>query len=263
MSSMKKNETSPNIISVGSIFSTAWGKLPGAKAPIWSIAITFVLLGALIEWMSLHYINTENETLLYTLRHILIPILTNLCIAPFYAGSFMVAIRHVCSKPINMRSGYRYFNQYVAIATAMVIIGILSNLVVMVVNFPTLANYFGSKEPYLELFAGIYSLFVYALFVFTLPLIIDQRYKITKALLASVKLAKPHLLKIVVIFVLAYLCIFLATIPALIALSIGKWAVLRLLGSLFFIIALIWLLPFFFLLCAELYHRIVLTRSSS
>jgi len=254
----KRNNNSATAVYISNTFNTAWSKLSGAKAPIWSVAITFVFLGALIEWLTQRYLTAENGTVLYILRYAIIPILTNLCIAPFYGGSLMVAIQHVRGQSIHLLSGYRYFQYYIPTAICMVIIGFLSNLAAMIINLPPLASLFGSKLPYLELAAGIYSLVIYALFLFSIPLVLDQHYKVSTALITSVKRAVPYLPKIIILFLLAYLFVFLATIPALIALGLEKWAFLKLIGSLFFIAVLIWLLPFFLLLCAELYQRIIL-----
>jgi len=243
-------------ISVTSVFSKAWSLVHGSKGAIWSVAVLILLIAATLEWITNRVIGIDIQHTHYAIRYILLPILTNLFIAPFYAGGVMVAIKRVRGESINIKSGYQYLRQFLALAITMIVVGLISNLLTMVINIPTIAFALGRSLPYFDIAAVLFSLAVYTFFILSIPMIIDKQYTPGQALLASPMLVKQKWLQIFLIFLVTYLCLFVLLIPTFLGLILSN-STLMLIGSVIIIAALIWLLPFVFLLTGVIYHRLV------
>lgn len=242
-------------ITISGVYKNAWSRLHGSKGAIWIVAILIILIAITIEYFS-KWIRTDSQTVHYWLSYIIVPIVVNLAIALFYGGSFMVAIKCARDEEINLRSGFQYRDRYWPAAIVMAIVGLISNLVVIIINIPPIAQAVGRRLPYFDLLGALFSLLVYAFFISSVPLIMDKNKGIGEALSESLQKVKSHWLRIFVIFFLAYLVLFLSYLPTVIGLAIGS-NTLMLIGALIFVAILIWLLPFLFLLGGDIYHRLV------
>ena len=243
-------------ITVTSVFSKAWSLVHGSKGAIWSVAILIILIAGTLEWLFNRIIGINLQNAHYFIRYLMLPIITNIAIASFYAGSIMVAIKRTRNESVDRKTGFQYFHQFVPIAITLVIVGLIGNLFTMIVNIPAIAHALGSFLPYLDLISVLFSLIVYTLFLLSVPMITDKQYTTGQALAASPMLVGPHWFRIFLIFILAYLCIFIVTIPTFIGLIFNS-SIMTMIGGVIAIVAMIWLMPFLFLLVAEIYHRLV------
>jgi len=243
-------------ISVIAVFSNAWKLVKGSKGPIWNVAILILLIAATLEWASNRMIDINLQHTHYFIRYITLPILTNILIAPFYAGAIMVAIHHTRGETINIKSGFQYFHRLIPILITVVIIGLVSSLLTMIINIPQIAYSLGKALPYFDLIALIFKLFVYSIFVLSVPMVIDKNYSPGEALATSVLIVKPHCLRVFAIFFTAYLCLFIILTPTFLGLILNN-DTLMIIGSVINVFLLIWLLPFAFLLIGDIYHRLV------
>ncbi len=243
-------------MTIRSIFSKAWSLVHGSKAAIWNIAILIMLVSITLEWIVNRILGFNSQHTHYFTRYIMLPILTNLLIAPFYAGSVMVAIQRARGELVNVKSGYQFFHRYIPIAITMVIVGFISNLIVMIINIPALASTLGRSLPFFDIISVLFSVLIYTFFILSIPMVIDKQYTPGQALSASVILVKPHWFRVFVIFILTYLCLSIATILLFLGPTL-KSSIIMIIGAVIFIAAMIWLLPFLFLLIGVIYHRLL------
>jgi len=242
-------------LSIGCVFKSAWQKLHGSKASIWSIAIVTLLIILTIAYLS-NLITTTSQLMHYVLSFVFFPVVLYLLIGPFYGSSFMIAIKRFRNEAVDIKTGYQYLQHYTKTAVTMMIIGIISNIISMILNIPWIEQALGRSLPYFDLLGGLFSLLIYSLFILSVPLVIDKNYNVGQALKASFNSVKPQVIRVFLIFLLAYLLLFIIYIPAIIGLILHNGLVI-LLGGLFFIIVLAWFLPFLFLLGGTIYHRLV------
>jgi len=225
------------------------------KGSVWSIAIVIILIILTIAFIS-NFITIQKQALHYWLSYLIFPIILYLLIGPFYGGSFMVVIKRFRNEEVNIKTGYQYLHRYVATAITMAIIGLISNLISIIINIPAIRLSLGHGLLYFDLLGGLFSLLVYALFILSVPLVIDKNYSVGQALSESLKKVKSHWLRVFAILFLAYLILFILYIPAITGLVLHN-GLLTLLGGVFFIVVLIWFLPFLFLLAGDIYHRLI------
>lgn len=243
-----------NKITIKSIYKDAWEKLHGSKKAIWAIAIVNLLIILTIAYFA-NAIATQSQSLHYWLSYIIFPVALYLFIGPFYGSSMMVAIKHLRGEPVTIKTGYQYLHRYIPVAITMAIIGLVSNIISIITNIPSIAETLGPSLPYFDLLSGLFSLFVYVFFLLAIPLIMDKNYKVGQALRESLKKIKSYWLRACVIFLLAYLILFVTYIPAIAGLVLHS-TIVTLFGGAFFIAILIWFLPFLFLLAGSIYLRL-------
>jgi hypothetical protein len=245
-----------NHLSIINTLKSAWTALEGTKMPIWSIAVLFILITATLEWVTNWIIHFDSQQHHYWVNHIIIPVITNFCVAVFYGGGIMVAIHHKRKTIINLKTGYQYLHRFWPAAAAMVIIGFLSNLMTIFINIPAIAQKIGQRLAYFDLTSTLFSLIVESIFILSIPLIMDKNQDTKTALLHSLKITKPHVIQIFFLLLLTYLGLFLSALPMIIGVSFNHPTLLTI-GTFFFVAAMIWLLPFLFLVTGEIYHQLV------
>ncbi|MCB1827243.1 MAG: hypothetical protein KDH94_02375, partial [Coxiellaceae bacterium] len=144
-----------NEITISGVYKNAWSRLHGAKGSIWSIAALMLLISLTIDW-SVGFIRVDSITTHFWLAYVVIPAVTAAIIAPFYAGSFMVAILRARNEPINLRTGFQYKPYYLKVAVTWVIVTLLSELMLTIINIPAIANATGTALPYLDLIGYLF-----------------------------------------------------------------------------------------------------------
>lgn len=245
-----------NELRIRNTFKNAWSRLHGSKKSIWSIAVLVILISATIEYFSKWLFLVDSTAFHYWARYIIVPIIMSLLIGPFYGGSLMVAIQCARGESINIKSGYEYFHRYSQAAILMAIIALASNLMVIILNIPSVAESVGLSMPYFDLLGALFSFAIYSLFVLSIPLAIDKNKSVSESLIESIKIIKPHWLRVFFIFFLAYLVLFIFYVPIVLGLSFSS-ATITIIGVSVFVFFMIWFLPFLFLLGGEIYHQLV------
>ena len=89
----------------------------------------------------------------------------------------------------------------------------------------------------------------------SIPLITDKNKSPIQSLLRSFKLVKTCWFRVLVILLIGYTFIALAMAPTLLGLIVHPWVIV--LGIAIFVVALMWLLPFLFLLEGVIYSKLV------
>ena len=245
-----------NKIPIIKTLKTAWHELAGTKMPIWSIAVLFILLTATVEWIANAFIQFDSPHSHYWIHHILAPIIIDFSVGVFYGGGIMVAIHHKRKTKVDIKTGYQYLHRFWPAATAMMIIGFLSSLPTLFINIPIIAQRLGTRLPYLDLASILFSFIIDAIFILSIPLIMDKNESAKAALVHSFKITKPHVISIFLLLFLSYCGLFLSALPILIGTSFNHPLILTF-GIVFFVAAMIWLLPFLFIVTGEIYYRLV------
>ncbi len=219
----------------------AWRLLKGSQLILWLGALAWVGITALIlilGWL-----------LNLPLGSIPLTWLTLIITAPLFAGLNMVAIKHVRGEPISIKTGFSYFNQWISLAGAFLLICILSTLVIflsnMILNISSL-HYFVPSFLLASVSTVIFNA-AYAFLIFTIPLITDLKMPIIKALAVSIQTTQKHWLKILSLLLIFYalnlISLFSCEIPFV--------------GIICYIIISFWLIPFIFLSIGLAYHQLV------
>lgn len=234
----------------------AWQSIRGSKAAIWLVAIIMIIIGGLLNLLVYRLFQIDFENPPYWIRYIGIPIITNLIIAPFYAGALMCAIRHIRGEKISPRCGFQYFNYYFSVAIAMTIVAFIASLGVLIVNLPTVSRVLGHSRGWFDILAALFSTFVYTFFLLTIPLITDKNQQPVEAMQQSIQIIKPHWLRVFAILIITYVIVLLFTTPMMLG-EIFSNTILLMIGIALLVIALIWIIPWVFLIQATIYHRLV------
>lgn len=253
-----QTEKSTNLISIKIIatLNHAFRKIKGCKGAIWSAVLIIVLISILINLITFTLFGIDERNVPYWMRYILVPIITNAIIAPFYAGAVMCAIKHIRGEKISVTCGFQYFKHYIHLAIAMIIIGFIASIGMMIINMPTVVNALSADKGGYELLASLYSVIIYALFILTIPLIADHKKQALSAMQASIRMVLPHLLKIFIIIFISYLLILIISIPIFMSLIYSNPTLLAI-GTIILIAASIWFIPWIFTIQGSIYYQLV------
>lgn len=234
----------------------AWKHIKGAKLAIWLVVICMILISTLLNLLVYSLFGIDEMHTPYWIRFILMPILSNVLVAPFYAGAVMTAIQHIRGEKTVPASGFFYFKYYLPLAIALIIITFIASIGMMIINIPTVAASFGKNISWLEGLAALYSTIIYTFFILTIPLIADKNKQPFKAMRASFNLVKPHWLKVFAIILISYFVILLFTVPLFLGISFMKTLAI-IIGGIILIGAAIWLIPWIFMIQGMIYHLLV------
>lgn len=241
---------------LGSILEEAWNLVRGSKLPLLLVSLVMFVIAALFQFVVYKMLGVDSKNPPYLLRFILMPIFTNILIAPFYAGAVITAIKHGRQELIGFASGFKYFKQWGPLGVAMVMIGIIASIVVWIINLPSITNLLSFTKPFVEITAGLVSTIIYSLFLLTMPLIVDKNLGVMDAFKTSVNNTKAHWPKIFVLFILIYLFLFACVLPMMLGMFLGNIFAIGL-GLVIFAVAMVWLLPYTFLILGVIYRRLV------
>lgn len=246
--------TKKNIHMTGTI-SESFSSLKGIKGYLWILIILMIAITALLNFISHDILKIDIKNPPFYFAYIVLPIITNIIIAPFYAGAIMVCVKHLRQEVINIKTGFSYFHLYFQLGLAMAIIGFLGSLFIVIMNIPALVTVLGQHKLWLDVVGGIYSLLIYTFFILTIPLIADKKYRPLQAMMESIKRVSHHWIKVLIIIILTYLIIVLCTIPLLIGVMLAHFY-LVILGGVVLAILLIWVLPFLFMIQSMIYYKL-------
>jgi len=241
---------------VWEIIRQAWELVGGSKWPIWAIALFIVGIVSLIIQLIIAYIfriDIKAPPMIY--QYLILPCINSIVIAPFFGGAVMVGITRARGKAISPKSGYQYFRKTLALMITMLIMALLANIINTFVHLHTVVATLGLGAGWLNILAAIISLLVYVFLFLSVPLVTDKNLAPLKALKLSFKVVKHCWFKVLILFITVYLFFLIAMIPLFVGTLIHPYA--RLLGIGILIAALIWLIPFVFLVEGVLYHKLV------
>lgn len=252
---MEETHQATKKISITGTISESFNSLKGIKGYLWLLIILMIAITALLNFISHDVLKIDVKEPPFYFAYIILPIITNIIIAPFYAGAIMICVSHLRQETIKIKTGFSYFNLYFQLGLAMAIIGFLGSLFIIILNIPALANILGQHKIWLDFVGGIYSLFIYTFFILTIPLIADKKYRPLHAMKESCKRISSHWIKILIIIVLTYLIMLLCTIPLLVGVLLGHFYIV-ILGGVLLAILLIWVLPFLFMIQGMIYYKL-------
>lgn len=237
------------------IINDAWRLVHGHKGPLWAIAIfigvTSIVLQFLISWI--FHIDPQNPSITY--RYLIMPLVNNIIIAPFFGGAVMVAVLCARGKPVHARTGFGYLSQSVAVIITMFLIALLANIITYLVHLPQIAIALNGHIGWLNLLATLISILVYVFCFISVPLVLDKNKSPVAALITSFHLIKHYWFKTLILLIIIYVFLIIAMIPLYIGAMIHPYA--KLAGAVVMVVALIWLMPFVFLIQGVLYHKVV------
>ena len=186
----------------------AWRLLRGTKLALWTTSLAWIGMAAVIlgvAWgisLLMPPAIASNHFTLLALTWIMI-----MLTAPLFAGMNMVAIKRVRNEPVNIRTGFQYFNQWLPLAFAFLVISLITTIIVALV---TLTIDFGILPLFTDqtrnhwlllisvtLFSTLIFNLTYALLIFIIPLIADRKIAVFQALKTIRADCKNSLVKII------------------------------------------------------------------
>jgi hypothetical protein len=250
--------TVTNHLNITNNLIQAWRLVKGAKLSFWTASLAWVGMAAVILGAAWGISLLTPPAIAF--NHFTLLALTWIIImltAPLFAGMNMVAIKRVRNEPVNIRTGFQYFNQWLPLAFAFLVISLITTIIVALV---TLTIDFGILPLFTDqtrnhwlllisvtLFSTLIFNFTYALLIFIIPLIADRKIAVLQALKTSVQTAKTHWLKLFNLLIIFYALNFLALLACEIPF----------IGLICYIVINIWLIPFIFLNIGVAYHQLI------
>lgn len=237
------------------IIGQAWELVSGSKWPIWAIAILIGVVSIVLQVIIAYIFRIDMKAPPMVYQYLILPCINSIVIAPFFGGAVMVGITRARGKTIGPKLGYQYFGKTLPLMITMLIMALLANIINTIVHIPAIAIPLGFQAGWLNLIAAIISILVYVFLFLSVPFVIDKDLAPLTALKMSFEVVKHCWFKVLILFILVYLFFLIAMIPLFIGTLIHPYA--RLLGAAILIGALIWLIPFAFLVEGVLYHKLV------
>lgn len=236
----------------------AWRLLKGTKLPVWVTCLGWLVmtLGILgVAWvikLVAPWTNSLPRVSLMVLTWVII-----MLTAPLFAGMHMIAIKRARNESVNVFSGFQYFRQWLPLALGFLIIAFISFILIGVITLGIsfgLAQLFHSQEHPPILLALITALtsaiiinLAYALMIFLIPLIADQRRGVFYALKTSAATARKNWIKLfdllLIFYGINFVTLLICEIPFV--------------GFICYVIINIWLIPFIFLNIGIAYHQLI------
>lgn len=248
-------QTAKAKFSILGVLRDAWHFVDGSKLPIWAIAIFIGVVAFFLQWliMALFSIDPQNPSPLY--RYLLVPVINNVVIAPFFGGAVMVAVFRARGEPASGIVGYHYFSKTLPLMLLMLIIAVAANLITYLAHLPSLSTLLGDHVGFINILGAIISILVYVFSFLSVPLLLDKKLSPLQALLTSCRIIASCWLKTLVLIIIVYACFIIAMIPLYIAAMIHPYV--KIVGAIIVIILLFWLIPFLFLVQGVVYHRLI------
>ena len=257
--SQLRTDNKPSSLTIGSVLNEAWSLVKGSKWPIWAIMLGLIAVAALLQIMQFTIFGDDPKHLSYMARYLYFPIITNAIIAPFYAGTIMVAIKRARGEQVSAGSGYQYCNRYLPTATVMVVVAFIASLGIIIINVPTVLQTLEQTRTlffFALLLALFFSVLVYTFFLLSIPLTVDKKYNPSQAMANSILWVKPYWFKILLLFIIVDFYIIAAAIPMYLGMLFMN-TIIMFIGICLFLLALVWLAPFLFLIQGVIYHKLV------
>ncbi len=241
---------------VGKILNSAWEQVKGVKWPIWVVAIVVGVAAIAIRLILDKLMGVDLKHPEFVNNIIIIPIIMNAIVAPFYAGMLMIAITRARGESPRVKTGFQYFHKWIPLGITLVVTSLIGSIPYIIVNIPGFISGSPEIKAIADLIAMILALIIYVLFLLSVPLVADKDKSPGQAISTSVKLVAPHWLKVFVAVLIPYVFVLIIIIPLILGFAFSSMLLLAL-GYIIFIVALIWLLPFLLMVLGTIYHRLV------
>ena len=252
---MESTPVSKHSFGIAEVLNEAWNLVRGSKWPIWAIAIFIGISSLIVQLIIIGIFRIDAQASPTYYQYLLMPIINNVVVAPFFAGAVMTGIKRARGEAIEVKTGFRYFNKTWQVMVAMLLIAFLANILNYIVHLPSIVIALNLHAGWLNIIAAIVSILVYVFTLFSVPLIVDKNHSPWGALLASFHIIKKSWFKVLILLIIVYVFFIIAAIPLFVGAMIHPYA--KLLGAIILIVALVWLLPFMFLVQGALYHQLV------
>ena len=250
----------------------SWKLLKGCKWPLWLIVASGLLLPCLFAGIVGPHVFQSQE---FSLSKSTFLLINTIITAPLATGALLIGIKKARGESISYRAGFLYFNHWVSLAIA----GVIVFLVYQVVSVLGLSfeNHLAAS------LAGIVSYFLMPFFILAQPLIVDKKLKIFPAIQKSIYLGGKNWLKIIILFFSVSFASLLCLILGFIAVRIIQIPVLYLVflilkntsidSLLFFhqhlllivnilpgaalITMFVWIIPYFIMINSQIYCKLI------
>ncbi|MCH9643554.1 MAG: hypothetical protein K0U29_03300 [Gammaproteobacteria bacterium] len=234
-------------LTVGGVISNAWGHTKGCKWAIWlpmlAMLACMVVVGVIESLLFRHITPTLSLKFLFN------PVISNFIFAPFIAGALMVGVMHLRKQTVCANTGFQYFSIWLPLGIAAIIVGFISGAIVLAGP----AIHRGAF-----IIATLLSIIISALFMITPAAIADKGLTALQGLAYSAKKTIKHLHKLFAIIIINGLIFFVFILPLSLGEVLHKKS-LEIIGFIIligFLVALIWLIPYFILCIADIYNKL-------
>lgn len=240
------------------ILAEAWEATSSAWGPLWAIIIVMciavIIVLLLISLIFKVPVDIQEQAILY--RSLIMPIILAIVAGPFYGGAIMVAIKRARNEPVRGKTGFQYFHKTWQTMLTLGIIEFLANITIYIIR--TASADMTTPHPYMAwwyLLAAVVTIFVYVFSILAIPFVVDKNFSPLHALYRSYKTIRPCWFRTLVLLIALYLFYVIASIPLIIGAMIHPIA--QIFGFIVLAVALIWLVPYTYLVLGYLYHKLV------
>lgn len=216
--------------SIFAVLNEGWSKVNGLKLTLWGgillCILTYIILGLIIAFTLSTLQTTLTVASLKQLLYIL-TVIRNLVIGLMFVGILLLTIKRAVKLPTHGIFAFSYF-KHIGKIISITFLGITLSVVPLLLagflisiiadyssNLPALSRYGSMLIFFLGVFSAIYLLFSYS---FAIPLMIEEKLGIWRALETSRKAVMQHWFKIFFTTVLQASILFIAGLPFFIGL---------------------------------------------
>lgn len=234
---------------VGEVIKSAWHNTKGAKGAIWLTGIAAIVTFFIVYFiLSLIFGHKWLISLNPGIR-LMSAILNAIISAPFLGGIFMVAIQRARGEKVNIGAGFQYFKHFVPLAIATICLNVILSLGGII------GGVIG-KGVIIDLCITLYSIILAIFLMLLVPLVADKQMNPFKAIGESFRRMSHVWFRAFFSIIICDIIIFLFAIPLFLG-AVLQIKALLIIGMIIFIIALIWLIPFIFVVQGTIYQRVV------
>ncbi len=175
-------------------------------------------------------------------------------------GLLKISIERARGNPVSASMGFKYFSRLIPVLLTVIVVLILTELPQIIMLIKELFS--GVKITNIhqilpvEIIQIIYGLIVGAFLYLSLLLAVDNTNSPFTVVKRSFKATRHHWLTIIGIELMVFLIIFVAYIPMQLGIFLQN-QIVHIIGGIFLSVALIWILPFVFLVRGVVYHKLI------
>lgn len=170
-------------------------------------------------------------------------------------GALKVSIERARGKFIRATSGFHSFSRVIPMVLTLLLVGILLLPGNLLQYIPGLNGQTQGAMVTVFILKTVYGLLVGSLVYMSFPLVIDKINSPFAALYRSFKASWQHWLKLIGVFVIAEIISLISMIPFMLGMIL-KNQIVAIVGCGVMFVALIWILPFLFLIQGVIYHKL-------
>lgn len=219
-------------IDIKAVLQEAWSITLTSRLPIVVGALTCTILTLLVVVIASQYLGGVEKALVDIKAQYIINILVTLVVSPFIASLEMMGVFHAVGLKTEPKLILSFLSKGALIAICALLSSTLTSLGFNLLVLP-----------------GIFLLVTLSL---TIPLVIEKNMMPVKAIILSVKAVRFQFFKLLAIYGILTMALFLATFPLLVLFQTG----FEIVGAVFLMFALSYLAPLFYNTKGILYREI-------